>query len=173
MVSPDGRTQIARFYYCRRSRMVYGIEVAKFGKRIRISSVWNLQKVVLNCRAIVLLECMSYPDGEFRSVLYGVMKIRKSVVIVRKCKMGGCKNNYLAMTWAAPIHLKIGSNKPPQRGIWVVCSSRFSWDPSMNEHLLLKWWIGCTRICKLRLKNGFSSMIEKRPSGMPRAVFFE
>ena len=29
------------------------------------------------------------------------------------------------------------------------------------------------RIYKLRLKNGFSAMIEKRPSSMPRAVFFE
>ena len=33
-------------------------------------------------------------------------------------------------------------------------------------------WIGCTQICILRLKNVISSMIEKRPSGMPRAVFF-
>ena len=29
------------------------------------------------------------------------------------------------------------------------------------------------QIYKLRLKNGFSSMIEKQPSGMPRAVFFK
>ena len=96
--------------------MVYGIEVAKFGRRIGISSVWTCQTVVLDCRAIVSLECMSSPDGECRSLSYGVMNIWKLVAIVRKCKMGGCEHHYLAMTWAAPIHSKIGSNKPPKRG---------------------------------------------------------
>ena len=123
--------------------------------------------------ASVSLECTSSPDGVCRSVLYGVMKIQKSVAIVRKCKMGGCEHHYLAMTWAAPIHSKIGWNKAPQRGKWVVCSSQFACDPAQKKHLLLKKWIGCMRIYKLRLKNGFSSMIEKWPSGMPRAVFFE
>ena len=96
--------------------MVYVIEVAKFGQWIGISSIWNCQTVVLNCRAIVLRECMSSPGGDCRSILYGVMKIRKLVVIVWKCKMGGCEHPYLAMIWSAPIHLKIGSNKPPKRG---------------------------------------------------------
>ena len=125
-------------YYCRRYRMVYGMEVAKFGRRFGIGSVWTHQTVVFNCRASVLLECMSSPDGEYRSVLYGVMKIRKSVAIVRKCKMGGCEHHYLLMTWAMPIHSKIGSNKPTQRWKWVDCSSLFVWDPERKEHLLLK-----------------------------------
>ena len=153
--------------------MVYGIEVAKFGWRIWISSEWTRQTAVLNCRASVSIECMSSPDGKCRSVLYGVMKIKKSVAIVRKCKMGGCENHYLSMTWAAPIHSKIGSNKAPNRRKWVVCSSRFARDPERKEHLFLIRWIGCTWIYKLRLKNGFSSMIEKLPSGMPGAVFYE
>ena len=153
--------------------MVYGIEVAKVRRRIGISSVWTRQTVVLNFRASVLLECTSSPYGECRSVSYGVMKIRKLVAIVRKCKIGGCDHHYLSTTWAAPIHSKIVSNKPPKREKWVVCSSRFAWDPARKERLLLKWWIGCTRIFKLRLENGISSMIKKRPSGMPRAVFFE
>ena len=96
--------------------MVYGVKVAKFGQRIGISSVWTRQTVVLDCRVSVSLECMSSPDGECRSVSYGVIKIRKSVPIVQKCKMGGCKHHYLLMTWAAPIHSKIGLNKPPKRG---------------------------------------------------------
>ena len=78
--------------------MVYGIEVAKFGRRIQISSVWTLQTAGLNCRASVLLECMSFPDGECRNALYGVMNIQKSVVIVPKCKMGSCEHHYLSMT---------------------------------------------------------------------------
>ena len=93
-------------YDCRRYRMVYGIEVVKVGRRIRISSVWTRQGVVLNCRASVLLECMSCSDGECRSVAYGVMKIRKLVTIVQKCKMSGCEKQYLSMTWEAPIHSK-------------------------------------------------------------------
>ena len=153
--------------------MVYGIEVAKVGRWIRIISVWNFQTAVLNCRASISLECMSSPDGGCRSVLYGVMKIRKSVAIVWRWKMGGCEHLYLSMTWAAPITSKIGSNKAPKRGKWVVCLSRFACDPARKEHLLLKRWIGCTRIYKLRLKNGFSSMIKKGLSGMPSAVFFE
>ena len=153
--------------------MVYGIYVAKVGRRIRISSIWTRQTVVLNFRASVSLECMSSPDGECRSVSYGVMNIRKSVAIVRKCKMGGCEYLYLAMTWATPIHSKIGLNKPPKRRKWVFFSIRFAQDPARNENILLKLWIRCTRICKLRLKNGFSSIIEKRPSNIPRSVFFE
>ena len=49
----------------------------------------------------------------------------------------------------------------------------------MNMELLVVvtptsiYQIICTRICKLRLKNGISSMIEKCPSGMPKAVFSE
>ena len=78
--------------------MVYGIEVAKVGRRIGISSVWTRQTVVLNCRASVSLEYMSFLDGECRSVSYGFMKIRKSVAIVRKCKMGGYEHHYLSMT---------------------------------------------------------------------------
>ena len=84
--------------------MVYGIEVAKVGRRIGISSVWNCQTVILNCRASVSLEYMSSPDGEYRSVSYGVMEIRKSVAIVRKYKMDDYEHHYLEMTWAAPIH---------------------------------------------------------------------
>ena len=30
--------------------------------------------------------------------------------------MGGCEHHYLAMTWAAFIHSKIGLNKTPTRG---------------------------------------------------------
>ena len=44
------------------------------------------------------------------------MKILKSVVNMRKCKMGGCNHHYLSMTWAAPIHSKIVSNKAPREG---------------------------------------------------------
>ena len=140
--------------------MVYGIKVAKVGRRIRISSVWTRQTVILNCRASLSLECMSSPDGECRSVSYGFMKIRKSVAIVRKCKMGGCEHQYLVITWVGPIHSKISSKKTHKRGNWVVCSSRLAWDPEQKEHLLLKWWIGCTRIYKLRLEIGFSSIIK-------------
>ena len=138
MVSPDRGMQIARLYDCRRYRMVYGIEVAKVGRRIRISSVWIHHTAVFNCRVSVSLECMISLDGGCRSVSYGIMKIRKSVAIVRKCKMGGCEHHYLAMTWAAPIHSKIGSNKPPKRGKWVVCSDLFAWDIARKEHILLK-----------------------------------
>ena len=87
--------------------------------------------------------------------------------------MGSCEHHYLTMTWAAPVHSKTSSNKPPKRGKLMVCSSQFAWDPAQKEQLLLKWRIECTRICKLRLKNGISSMTAKRPSGMPRAIFFE
>ena len=87
--------------------------------------------------------------------------------------MGGYEHHYLSMTWAVPIHSKIDLNKAPKRGKWVVCLSRFACDPARKEHLLLKRWIVCTRIKKLRLKNGFLLMIEKCPSGMPRGVFFE
>ena len=153
--------------------MVYGIEVAKFMRRTRISSVWTRQTAVLNCISSVSLECMSCSYGECRSVSYGVMKIRKLVTIVQKCKMGGCEKHYLLMTWAVPIHSKIGTKKAPKRGKWVVCLSRFACNPAQKEHLLPKRRFGCTRIYKLRLKNGFSSMIEKRPSSMPRAVFFK
>ena len=132
--------------------MVYGIEVVKVRRRIGISSVWTRQTVVLNFRASVLLECTSSPYGECRSVSYGVMKIRKLVAIVRKCKMGGCDHHYLSMTWAAPIHSKIVSNKPPKREKWVVCSSRFAWYQARKEKLLHKWWIVCTRICELKSK---------------------
>ena len=75
--------------------MVYVIEVVKFGRRIGISSIWNRQILVLNCRASVLLECMSSLDEECRSVSYGVMKIRKWVAIVRKYRMGGCEHLFL------------------------------------------------------------------------------
>ena len=129
--------------------MVYGIEVAKVGRRIRISSVWNCQTVILNCRASVLLECMSSPDGECRSVSYGFTNIRKSFAIVRKCKIGGCEHHYLSMTWAAPIHSKIGSNKPPKSGKWVVCSSWFaryqhgrsisSWNDELDARGFANW----------------------------------
>ena len=44
------------------------------------------------------------------------MKIRKSVVIVQKCKMGGYEHHCLAITWSAPIHSKISSTKPLKRG---------------------------------------------------------
>ena len=60
-----------------------------------ISSVWTLQTAILNCRANLLLVCMSSPDGECRSVSYGVMKIWELVAIVPKCKMGGCEHHYL------------------------------------------------------------------------------
>ena len=84
--------------------MVYGIKVAKVERLIGISNVWTCQTVVLNCRASVFLECMSSPGGECRSVLFGVMNIRKSVAIVRKYKMDDYEHHYLEMTWAAPIH---------------------------------------------------------------------
>ena len=96
--------------------MVYEIEVTEFGRQIRIISVSTRQTVVLNCRESVLLECMSSPNGGGVNISYGVMKIRKLVAIVRKCKMGGCEHHYLAITWAAPIHSKIGLIKPPKRG---------------------------------------------------------
>ena len=79
MVSPNGGIVIAIFYYCRRYRMVYGIKVAKVRRRIGISSVWTRYKVVLNDRASLSLECMNLPNGEIRSILYGVMNIQKSV----------------------------------------------------------------------------------------------
>ena len=79
--------------------MVYGIKVAKVGRRIIIIIIWNHHTVVLNCRVNVSRECMSSPDGEGISLSYGVMKIRKSVAIVWKCKMGGCEHHYLAITW--------------------------------------------------------------------------
>ena len=101
--------------------MVYGIEAAKVGRRTRISSVWTRETAVLNCRVSVSLEWMSSLDGECRSVLYRVRQIRKLVAIVRKCKTGGCEHHYLLMTWAAPIHSKIRSNKSPKRGNgWFV-----------------------------------------------------
>ena len=70
----------------------------------------------LNCGMSVSLEFMILPDGKCRSVSYGVMKIQISVAIVRKFKMGGCEHHYLTMTWAAPIHSKIGSKKSTQKG---------------------------------------------------------
>ena len=39
--------------------------------------VWIRQTVFFNCRASVLLECMSSPDRECRSVLYGVMIVNQ------------------------------------------------------------------------------------------------
>ena len=69
MVSPDRGVQIARLYDCRSYRMVYGIEIAKAGRRIkvvkvgqrigissvvevgqriRISSIWTRQTVFLD-----------------------------------------------------------------------------------------------------------------------------
>ena len=57
--------------------MVYWIEVVKVGRRIGISSLWTRQTVVLNFIASALLECMSLPDGECRSVSYEVMIIRE------------------------------------------------------------------------------------------------
>ena len=50
-------------YDYRRYHLMYGINVAKVGRRIRISSIWTRQADVLNCRVRVLLECMSSPDG--------------------------------------------------------------------------------------------------------------
>ena len=57
-----------------------GIKVAKVGQRIGISSVWTLQTVILKSRASVLLEYLNSTDGEYRSVFYGVVKIRKLFV---------------------------------------------------------------------------------------------
>ena len=125
-------------YDCGRYSMVYGIEVAKVGRRIQTSSVWTRQTAVLNFRASVLIECMRSPDGKCRSVLYGVRKIRKLVAILRKCKTGDCDHHYLLMTWAAPIHSKIRSNKASKSGKVVVCLSRFACNPAREEHLLLK-----------------------------------
>ena len=59
--------------------MVYGIDVKKVGQRIGISRVWTRQTFVLSGRASILLECMIFHVGECRSVLYGVVKIPKSV----------------------------------------------------------------------------------------------
>ena len=71
-------------YDCRRYPMVYGIEVTKVRRRIQISSVWNFHTAVLNFRVSVSVECMSLPDGECRSVSYGVMKIQNVFAIVQK-----------------------------------------------------------------------------------------
>ena len=79
MVSPNSGVQIARFYHCIRYCMVYGIDDVKSRQRIRISSVWTCYTVVLNGRESIFLECMNSPDGEYRSVLYGVVKIQKLV----------------------------------------------------------------------------------------------
>ena len=68
MVLPDRGIQIARMYYCRGYREVYGIETAKSGRWIGFSSVWTLQTDVLNGRAIVSLEFMNWPDGKCRSI---------------------------------------------------------------------------------------------------------
>ena len=43
--------------------MVYGIEVAKVGRGIRIIILWTLQTVLLNGRSRVSLECTNLPDG--------------------------------------------------------------------------------------------------------------
>ena len=136
-------------YDCRRYPTVYGIEVTKFGRWIRIISVWNFQTAVFNCRASVSLECMRSPDGGCRSVSYGVMKIRKTVAIVWRWKMGGCEHHYLSMTWVAPITSKLGSNKAPKRGKWVVCFSRLhaiqhrrsisSWKDELDERGFTNW----------------------------------
>ena len=178
MVSPDGGVQIARLYDCRRYCVVYGIEVAKVGRWIGISSVWNFQTAVLNWRASVLLECTSFPDGECRSVSYGVMKIRKSVAIVWKCKMGSCEHNYLAMTWAAPIHSKNVSNKPPKRDFYVIQHGRStsSWNDKLDARGFENW--GCKTASRLWLKNarlncpGWFFLLKKTiilpvPSGVP------
>ena len=77
MVWTDGGIHIAILYDCIRYVMVYGIEVAKVRRRIKISSVWTRHTLVLNGRAIALLECMSSTNEECESVSYGVMKIRK------------------------------------------------------------------------------------------------
>ena len=114
---------------------------------------------------------MSSPDGECRSVSNGVMNIRKSVVIMRKCKMGGCENHYLSMTWAAPIHSRICSNKAPQKGKWMVCLSRFACDPARKEHLFLKRWIGRTWIYKLRLKTASHRWLKNARLACPRQFF--
>ena len=114
---------------------------------------------------------MSLPDGECRSVSYGVMKIWKLVVIVRKCKMGGCENHYLVITWAAPNPFKNWFEQTTQKGgkgvffepIGVGSSMGVASPPEMIN------WMHTD--LKIEVKNGFSSMIEKRPSGMPRAVF--
>ena len=65
--------------------MVYWIKVAKFWRRIVIRIIWNRQTVILNVRASLLLECMDSPDGECRSVSYGVVNIRKSVGELSDC----------------------------------------------------------------------------------------
>ena len=99
------------------------------------------------------------------------MKIRKSVAIVRNWKMGGCEHHFLAMTWAAPIHSKTGSNKPLKRGKWVVCLIRFAWDTEKKEHLLLKYWIICTQICKLRLKMASRQLLKNTRLACPGQYF--
>ena len=59
--------------------MVYGIEVDKIWRRIGISNVWTRQELFLNGRASVSLECTNSPDGECRSISYGIVEIRKLV----------------------------------------------------------------------------------------------
>ena len=103
-------------------------------RQTQLSSVWTRETAVLNFIARVSLECMSWSDGECRSVSYGVMNIRKLVTIVQKCKMGGCEHHYLSMTWAAPIHSKIGMNKAPKRGKWVVHLSWFACEPARKDY---------------------------------------
>ena len=76
---------IDRLYDFRSDRMMYGIEVAKVGQRIGISSEWNFQTVILNGRASVSLECINLPNGKCWSILYGFVKIQKLVGDLSNC----------------------------------------------------------------------------------------
>ena len=126
-----------------------GIEVAKVGRRIRISSVWTRQTVIFNYRASVSLECMRSPYGECRSVLYGFMKILKSVAIVRKYKMGGCEYHYYWLLGHHPSIQKLAQTNHP-KGVngWFVRAGLhgiqhgrgiFSWNDELDAHGFANW----------------------------------
>ena len=67
------------------------------------------------------------------------MKIRKSVAILWKRKMGGCEHRYLAMTRAAPVRSKIGFERTAQKGeTGGSFRSRSARDPERKDYLLPK-----------------------------------
>ena len=75
-----------------------------------MSSVWTLQTVVLDGRSSVLLYCMNSPNGECRSLSYGVVNIRKSFGESLDC-----------MNWQEGMEIRNGQTR---RG--VVSSLSFS-----------------------------------------------
>ena len=85
--------------------------------------------------------------------------------------MGGCEHRYLAMTWAAPIHSKIGSKTTQKGGMGGLLRNIFmgSSTEGVSPSEMMNWMYAGF---KIEVKNSISSMIEKRPSDMPRAVFF-